>query len=333
VGQEWRAQIRAGLVIGVGLLLALAATVAPLPPASGEPGASVTVRLPDAVRTVVVALLALSAILLLAMQRPRRPAEDDPLSSRAYQQRPVWAAVLSLLPILMLVAAAWYLVWNRAAGEDAHPIERAFTAIAGFLDFLARSRKAPASVPFFDLTIAALVLVVAVAIFALMVLLTLAERLETWWGGRATGAAAPPLADRFGDRDDLRAEPDPRMAVIRAYGRFEHALANARLPRAPWQTPAEFMRTTLARLPVPILPVERLTALFEIARFSDRPLGADARTAACDCLDEITTALETEPLASQTAHPRFTAARRSDTEEPPPSETAHPRVKPAKRDR
>ena len=320
-------------MIGVGLLLALAATVGPLPPASGEPGASVTVRLPDAVRTVVVALLALSAILLLAMQRPRRPAEDDPLSSRAYQQRPVWAAVLSLLPILMLVAAAWYLVWNRAAGEDAHPIERAFTAIAGFLDFLARSRKAPTSVPFFDLTIAALVLVVAVAIFALMVLLTLAERLETWWGGRATGAAAPPLADRFGDRDDLRAEPDPRMAVIRAYGRFEHALANARLPRAPWQTPAEFMRTTLARLPVPVLPVERLTALFEIARFSDRPLGADARTAACDCLDEITTALETEPLASQTAHPRFTAAKRSDTEEPPPSETAHPRVKPAKRDR
>jgi hypothetical protein len=320
-------------VIGVGLLLALAATVGPLPPASGEPGASVTVRLPDAVRTVVVALLALSAILLLAMQRPRRPAEDDPLSSRAYQQRPVWAAVLSLLPILMLVAAAWYLVWNRAAGEDAHPIERAFTAIAGFLDFLARSRKAPTSVPFFDLTIAALVLVVAVAIFALMVLLTLAERLETWLGGRAGGAAAPPLADRFGDRDDLRAEPDPRMAVIRAYGRFEHALANARLPRAPWQTPAEFMRTTLARLPVPVLPVERLTALFEIARFSDRPLGADARTAACDCLDEITTALETEPLASQTAHPRFTAAKRSDTEEPPPSETAHPRVKPAKRDR
>ena len=320
-------------MIGVGLLLALAATVGPLPLASGEPGASVTVRLPDAVRTVVVALLALSAILLLAMQRPRRPAEDDPLSSRAYQQRPVWAAVLSLLPILMLVAAAWYLVWNRAAGEDAHPIERAFTAIAGFLDFLARSRKAPTSVPFFDLTIAALVLVVAVAIFALMVLLTLAERLETWWGGRATGAAAPPLADRFGDRDDLRAEPDPRMAVIRAYGRFEHALANARLPRAPWQTPAEFMRTTLARLPVPVLPVERLTALFEIARFSDRPLGADARTAACDCLDEITTALETEPLASQTAHPRFTAAKRSDTEEPPPSETAHPRVKPAKRDR
>jgi len=279
-------------VIGVGLLLAVAATVGPLPLASGEPGASVTVRLPDAVRTVVVALLALSAILLLAMQRPRRPTEDDPLPSRAYQRRPAWAAVLSLLPLLILVAALWYLVWNRAA-EDAHPIERAFTAIAGFLDFLARSRKAPTSVPLFDLTIATLVLVVAVAIFALMVLVTLAERLETWWSGRAAAAAAPAVADRLADLDDLRTETDPRVAVIRAYGRFEHALADVRFPRAPWQTPAEFMRTTLARLTIPVPPVERLTALFEIARFSDRPLGGDARTAACDCLDEITTALET----------------------------------------
>ena len=52
------------------------------------------------------------------------------------------------------------------------------------------------------------------------------------------------------------------------------------------------MRTTLARLPLPAAPVARLTALFELARFSDRPLGADARDAACDCLDEITSALD-----------------------------------------
>jgi len=91
---------------------------------------------------------------------------------------------------------------------------------------------------------------------------------------------------------DLRAEPDARVAIIRAYGRFERALAAARAPRAAWQTPAEFMRTTLARLPVPAAPVRRLTALFEVARFSTHPLGAEARDAACDSLDEIGTALE-----------------------------------------
>jgi hypothetical protein len=54
------------------------------------------------------------------------------------------------------------------------------------------------------------------------------------------------------------------------------------------------MRSTLVRVPVPAAPVQRLTTLFELARFSDRPLGADARDAACDCLDAITTALDTE---------------------------------------
>jgi hypothetical protein len=52
------------------------------------------------------------------------------------------------------------------------------------------------------------------------------------------------------------------------------------------------MRTTLARLPVPGAPVRRLTALFEVARFSTHALGAEARDAACDSLDEIGTALE-----------------------------------------
>jgi hypothetical protein len=292
------------VVIGIGLLLALAATAGPLPPASGEPGASVTVRLPDTVWTVALALLTLSAILLLALQRPRRPTEDEPLAAPTYQPRPAWAVVRALLPLLVLLAAASYFVWNRAAGDDVHPIETAFTALAGLLDFLARSRKAPTSVPFFDFTIATLVLLGTVAIFALMVLVTLADRLEKWWGGRVSAVAASPACDDLADVDDLRAEPDPRVAIIRAYDRFEHALADVRAPRAPWQTPAEFMRTTLARLPVPVSPVERLTILFEIARFSDRPLGAEARAAACDSLDEITTALETAQPLPRTLHPR-----------------------------
>ena len=294
MGQAWRAQLRAGVVIGIGLLLALAATAGPLPPASSEPGASVTVRLPDAVRTVALALLALSAILLLALQRPRRPTEDEELLPRAYQPRPAWVVIRSLLPFLVLLAVACYLVWNGATGDDAHPIEAAFTALADLLDFLARSRKAPTSVPFFDFTITSLVLLGALAIFSLMVLVTLADHLEKWWRDRAASVAAAPGADELPDLDDLRAEPDPRVAIIRAYSRFEHALAGVRAPRAPWQTPAEFMRTTLARGRVPIPPVKRLTTLFEIARFSDRPLGVEARAAACDSLDEITTALDAE---------------------------------------
>ena len=52
------------------------------------------------------------------------------------------------------------------------------------------------------------------------------------------------------------------------------------------------MRATLAHVPIPVPPVARLTALFETARFSDQPIGTDARDAACDSLDEIERALE-----------------------------------------
>jgi len=279
-------------MIGAGLLLALAATAGPLPLPAGEPGGSLTVRLPQAVQLVVVALLALSAILLLALQRPRRPAEDEPPLSRVPQRRSAWSALLALLPLLVLLGAVWYLVWHHWSGEERHPIETAITAIAGLLDLLASARKAPTSVPFFDFTIAALVLLFALATFALMALVTLAGPLEKWWAGRAAASAAPPASSGLDDRlDDLRAEADARAAIIRAYGRFEHTLAAAQAPRAPWQTPAEFMRTTVDRLAVPAGAVRQLTALFEVARFSDRPVGPAARDTACDCLDAITAAL------------------------------------------
>jgi hypothetical protein len=129
-----------------------------------------------------------------------------------------------------------------------------------------------------------------------MVLVVLAERVVRWWDGPPAAGTAPPLHEAAAESlDDLRAEPDARAAIIRAYRRFELALSAARVPRAAWQTPSEFMRAVLTQVSMPAAPVERLTALFELARFSERPLGADARAAACDCLDAVKTALETEP--------------------------------------
>jgi hypothetical protein len=289
VEEGWGARLRAGVVIGLGLLLAVAATLAPLPPAAGEPGASLAIRLPDMVRTLVVALLALSLLLLLGLQRPRRPTEEELQHAPVPQRRSTWAAVLVPLVPLALLALAWYLIVNR---QEGNPIEVAFTTLAGLMDLLASARKAPTSVPLFDYTIATLALLAALAIFALMLLVALAGPLEKWWAARHAGGDAPAAAAAPPDLDDLRAVPDARAAVIRAYGRFELALAAAHHPRAPWQTPAEFRRAAVARLPLPALPVERLTGLFEVARFSQRPLGPEAREAACDCLDEITAALE-----------------------------------------
>ena len=181
------------------------------------------------------------------------------------------------------------------SGSDRPPIEQAFAALAGLLDLLTLADKPPTSIPSLDLAIAALLALLTLGIFVLMVLVALADRLETWWAGAGGAAGARPVPGRSPRiQADLRAEPDARRAIIRAYGRFERALAGARAPRAVWQTPAEFMRTTLARFPVAAAPVRRLTALFEIARFSAHPLGLEARDAACECLDEIGSALEAD---------------------------------------
>jgi len=284
---------RASAVIGLGLMLALAATIAPLPPVADAPGASLTVRLPALVKTLVLALFALSALLFLLLQRPRRAAEDGPEPARARRRAPVWAGLLSLLPFAALLGAVWYYVAYRAPGEDAHPIERAITAIVGLMDLFALARKPPTSLLFFDAAVAALVLLAALALFALLLLVTFAERIERWWMARAAGPLAPvPRDEPVAPLGDPRREPDPRTAVMLAWARFEHALGAARAPRAPWQTPAELTRAALARLPLPRPAAERLTALFELARFSQRPLGAEARAAACASLDEITAALE-----------------------------------------
>jgi hypothetical protein len=285
------ARLRACVVIGIGLLLALAATLAPAPSPGDAPGASLTVRLPDAVRTLAAALLGLAALLLLAVQRRPRPTEEDTPERRVHRRHPVWTLTLLLVPLLLI----WVLVWQYWSRDERHPIETAFTAIAELLDLLAASRKPATSVPFFDTTVAVLVLLLAFGAFALMLLVALADRVEHWWARRRGPVIA---ASRPVPRDealaDPRAEPDPRRAIIAAWRRLEHALAGVRAPRAPWQTPTEFMRTTLARLPVPRPPVSRLTALFEIARFSQQPLSAQARDTACDCLDEITAALADE---------------------------------------
>ena len=287
-------RLRAFALAGGGLMLALGATVGPPHLPGAEPGASLAIRLPDVVWMLVLGLFALSFLLLLSLQRPRRPVEDD-LENVKVRRAPRPSAVLASLPILLLMLLFIYWAWTRWAPGTAHPLEAPLAALAGLLDLLAQARKPATSVPAFDYAVGGLVLLLALATFAVMLLVVFAERILRWWDRPGPGGALSPLDAVVAESlEDLRAEPDARAAIIRAYRRFELALSGARLPRATWQTPSEFMTTVLARAAIPPAPVARLTALFELARFSDRPLGADARATACDCLDEVKTALEAE---------------------------------------
>jgi uncharacterized protein DUF4129 len=227
----------------------------------------------------------------------RRPLSEAVLERFRQRQRlPAWLAALLSLPIMLPLAALAYLVWARSTSGQDEDGAAGFAVIARFFDLLARARKPDTSVPLFDLAVAALAFAVALAVFAVAVLVALPARLARLDDEEGSRPLPEPPAET---RDDLRAEPNARRAIIEAYRRFEQALAGVKAPRAPWQTPAEFMRVSLALPAVPRADVERLTALFEVARFSDRHLGADARDAACDCLDVIEAALERDAASGR----------------------------------
>jgi hypothetical protein len=160
------------------------------------------------------------------------------------------------------------------------------------MDLLAKARKPPTSMAFFDLAVGALLLALALGIFGVLLLVTIAPRIEKWLAGRADDGVVAAARGPAAPLGDPRAEPDPRRAIVLAWQCFEHALDGAGAARAPWQTPGELMRASVARLALPPAPVRRLTGLFEVARFSDRPLGPEARAQACEALEAITAALE-----------------------------------------
>jgi hypothetical protein len=87
--------------------------------------------------------------------------------------------------------------------------------------------------------------------------------------------------------DDLRAEPDPRRAVIAAYARLEHVLASHGLPRRPAEAPFEYLRRMLADLSVSETAARRLTDLFERAKFSQHVVEPEMKEQAIHALETV----------------------------------------------
>ena len=94
--------------------------------------------------------------------------------------------------------------------------------------------------------------------------------------------------------NDIERDPDPRRAIIRAYARMEAVLARGGIPRRPSETPLEYIDGALRTLAIPAAPARSLTDLFEIARFSDRPIDISMKRRAIDCLLDIRSALMSE---------------------------------------
>jgi hypothetical protein len=87
--------------------------------------------------------------------------------------------------------------------------------------------------------------------------------------------------------DDLRAEADPRRAVIAAYARLEQAFAVSGLPRRRTETAQEYVSRALRALEVREGSANRLTALYEVAKFSDHDVDAGMKDEAIAALVDV----------------------------------------------
>ena len=87
--------------------------------------------------------------------------------------------------------------------------------------------------------------------------------------------------------DDLRAEPDPRRAVIGAYARMERSLAAHGIPRHRFEAPHEYLERVLGELTAGRLSASRLTTLFERARFSPHEINEAMKVAAIEAIEAL----------------------------------------------
>jgi Domain of unknown function (DUF4129) len=106
-------------------------------------------------------------------------------------------------------------------------------------------------------------------------------------------ALAAALKDVLADSlDDLRAERDPRRAVIRTYARMEKTFAAYGVPRERAEAPLEYLARVLDSLRVSAYSVRRLTQLFERAKFSPHEVDAGMKDEAIDALAGLRAELE-----------------------------------------
>ena len=99
------------------------------------------------------------------------------------------------------------------------------------------------------------------------------------------GAERDRLAGLLDDAiDDLRDDPDPRRAVIRAWGRLDDALSTVGVERHEAEAPFPYLARALDALDTSGPAAERLTDAFEAAMFSGRPVDRAMQLEAVDAL-------------------------------------------------
>lgn len=121
---------------------------------------------------------------------------------------------------------------------------------------------------------------------------------------------AEELSDVLDDAiDDLRAEADPRRAVIAAYARMERVLGAHGLPRRSFEAPFEYLARVLLDLRVRPGGVQALTELFERAKFSRHEIDRSMKDSSIAALLSVREDLQAAAAAAAEAAATAAAVR------------------------
>jgi hypothetical protein len=294
-----------GSVALFALLVLLTSLMSQQPDSSwGISGVRLMPRLPDPVVYMLVGLFALGGVTVLAVLFPRElrfRRKKGPDEFQLYQEPPKFSFgmfVVLLLPLLITIGLIAYLYWGgwlslHEAQQDQQQAPLASVESPRRQTFEEKPATAAAG---FAWTLFVLAALVGLGILGGGTWILFGERIERWWYGITfTDETRRALLEAVEiSLDDLLHEPDSRRAVIACYHRFEQVLSQHGLPRAPWQTPLEYLHVALRRFHMPAPRVQGLTTLFELAKFSAHPLGESEKHLAIAALRAAKTALEEE---------------------------------------
>lgn len=266
------------LVLGLVVLVAIAATGSTARGTSdSRPPAD---ALLDAVFSLFLLQLAVAAGIVIYGLTQRKAIAQE-MATKRYKRFRFISTVLAFAAFTLFV---WYRLrnWQRNPFEDEFG-ERAFP---GAIE--PATPGAPEGSTLYDpeFTWLPIIAVAALAVIGICAwyLVTRSRRREAREQKALAEAIAAVLDDTL---DDLRAEKDPRKAVIAAYARLERVLAAHGHGRSPAEAPGEYLNRILPSLAVEPGSVQRLTDLFTRAKFSIHEVDAGMKEDAIDALSTV----------------------------------------------
>jgi Domain of unknown function (DUF4129) len=276
------------LLAPVGLLVLVGVVVAA---SSGHDVGGGSLRSETATSAFATLLFALGAVWVAGLL-VASPLVTGLTARAEVRQRRRWSEGFILL--LVIVSVLFLLVGSNRLGNGRNGNGQEAPTIGG-QDPRGRVSGRPLATPPIDWVIVLTVFGVALAAFSVTAGMLVRGNKNVRREVEARKALAQILDDTL---DDLRAEKDPRKAVIAAYSRMEQSLASFGLPRRPFEAPAEYLGRVLEELQAGSPSARRLTHLFERAKFSQHTIDAEMKEEAIEAVVALREELSAELVAA-----------------------------------